>query len=294
MNMRHNLSDDVLRTIRQLEIHTKRLLAGQMVGDARSAQKGSGFDFDQIREYQPGDDVRFIDWSATARSGKMLFKQYREDRSRTLILAVDVSGSSFFASARGEKYDLIAQMATVLALVSEYGKDKVSLILFSDEVELFIPPACSHLHTRWIIETLFSYKPRSTKTNIECVYERLAKLQRNDAMVFVISDFINAESQRFLATVAARYDVVAIRCRDDFERALPALGFITTQDMETGQMITLDLRKRSVARVQKHIEMQTSEQNNLFRRYAIDVLDMQVGRPFMGELVTFFRRRMQY
>lgn len=292
--MRPNLSDDVLRKIKQLEIHTKRMLAGQMVGDARSAQKGSGFDFDQIRDYQPGDDIRFIDWASTARAGKMLFKQYREDRSRTIMLVVDVSASAFFSSTNGEKNDLMAQIATVLALVSSYAKDKIGLILFSDEIECFMPPATGEVHTRCVVETLFSYKPRKIKTDFSCVYERLAQLNRKDAMVFLISDFINAASQRFLTTVVARYEMVAIRCSDDFESSLPAVGFVQTQDMETGELVTLDLRSSSLGRIKKQIDEQKLQHDTLFRRYQIDVLDMKVGQPFMGDLVKFFRRRMHY
>src|SRR5579862_8407903 len=142
------LSPEIIKKIRQIEIATRRLLTGSLVGDSRSAVKGEGFEFDQIRDYQMGDDVRAIDWNSSARMDKLLVKQYIQERNRTVILAVDVSASTLFSSDDALKSDIIAQLASVLALVADYGKDTVSLLLFSDEIELFIPAGRGRQHVR--------------------------------------------------------------------------------------------------------------------------------------------------
>ena len=154
------VSKEVLKHIKRIEIHTKRLLRGSLVGQSSSAMKGSGFEFDQIREYQQGDDVRFIDWKSSARINKLMVRQYIEERSRSIILAVDVSASVFFGSAQHSKHEVMVELAAVIALVGDLAKDRVGLFLFSDKVELFIPPNSGQKHVRFILEKLFSYKPK--------------------------------------------------------------------------------------------------------------------------------------
>src|SRR3990172_8575591 len=176
--MRASISPEVRKKIKEIEIHTRRLLRGSMVGDSRSEMKGTGFEFDQIREYSMGDDIRFIDWNASARNNTMLVKQYIEERSRAIFLAVDISASMFLGSGPESKHDIIAQVASVLALVSEAGKDRVGLILFSDEIELYIPPSQGKYHIATIMQELFTHVPRSKKTDISVVLKKLAALKK--------------------------------------------------------------------------------------------------------------------
>lgn len=178
------LSPEIITKIRQIEIHTRRLLSGMMVGDFNSAKKGSGFEFDQIRDYHMGDDVRFIDWKSTARSNKLLVKQYIEERNRTVVIVVDVSSSSLFSSVGAMKYDVMSHVAAVLALVADYGKDHASLVLFSDDVELVIPPRSGRKHIHTIMKHLFSLRVEHKKTNLGAVLKYLAGLPSKDAVVF--------------------------------------------------------------------------------------------------------------
>jgi len=300
MERTKKISEDILKKIRHIEIYTRRLLSGSLIGDTRSAIKGTGFEFDQIREYQPGDDVRFIDWRASARMNKTLIKQYIEERTRTIMLAVDVSGSSFFGSSEQLRHDVLAQIASVLALVTEYSKDQVGLLLFSDEVEQYIPPSRGRHHIHTIMQTVFAYKPKYTRTSVKSALERLAKLKRKDTMAFVISDFIDEGFDRELGVAARMYDLIAIRCLENTEYQLPHVGFITVQDIETGEQYMLDTRKRGISwwgtnsSVNNFLQTRINEQNALFRKYAVDVLDINGTRPFIGDLIKFFARRIGY
>ncbi len=288
------ISAENLQKIRHIQIQTRRLLSGALVGDARSRQKGSGFEFDQIREYQQGDDVRFIDWRSSARANKLLVKEYIEERNRTIILAVDCSASQYYGSGEHFKADRTAQIAAVLTLVANYGSDNVSLILFSDHVEYFIPPARGRQHTRAILEQLFTVTLTSKKTSIACALSYAAKQKRKDALLFVISDFIDQGFERDLSLVSRMYDTVAISCFDPLECELPELGFVEVVDPETGDTCVIDTRKKKQAQLHSFFAARAQEQENLFNKYGVDRLALSMTQPFMGELIRFFRRRMRY
>lgn len=300
------LDKDTIRKIRQIEISTRRLLTGSLVGDARSRIKGTGFEFDQIREYQQGDDIRFIDWSASARQNKLLVKEYIEERNRTIILAVDCSASNQFSSNEKLKSEVIAQVASVLALVANYGSDNVSLILFSDRVEKFIPAGRGRNHTRAIMEALFGFKPTRTKTNISCALEHAAKQKRKDGILFLISDFISNFSdtsdsdsanhgfEKSLSIIARMYDTVAIHCCDANEKELPEVGFLPVIDSETGELTIIDTRAKNQKVLQSMLDQRISDQQSLFKKYGVGCLEISNNQPFMGDLIRFFRRRMRY
>lgn len=288
------ISPDIARKIRHIEIFTRRLLSGALVGDTRSAIKGTGFEFDQIREYNPGDDVRFIDWNASARMNKLLVKQYIEERSRTVLLAVDVSASRLFGDHDESKADLMTQIAGVLALVATYGNDNISLLLFSDEIEQYIPPGRGRNHARAILHALFGVQPKHKGTSVEQVLKRLAQLKRRDGIAFIISDFIDHNFQTYVPIVAKRYDLVALRCLSEFEQKIPNIGFITTRDLETGQEIMIDARTHGARKLSDLLRERIADQNKLFTRYGVDVLDVSKREHCVGDIVRFFRRRMRY
>ena len=288
------LSKDIVKKIKQIELHTRRLLRGTQLGDSRSAQKGTGLEFDQIREYQQGDDVRFIDWRASARMDKLLVKQYFEERNRTIMLIVDVSGSTSFSSCPNKKQEIIAQVASVLALVGDFGNDKVSLLLCTDQVELFIPPKKGRNHTYMIMEKLFSFKPKSKKTNLKVAFDHIGALRVKDALVFVISDFIDQQFEPSLRVAAKAYDVAVIRCLDKNEHTLPNVGFITVQDSETGNLSVFDTRKKLVNRINIFLQKRLENQHALFKKVGVDCIDVATDLPFMGDLIRFFRKRMRY
>jgi uncharacterized protein (DUF58 family) len=288
------ISPENLQKIRQIEIQTRRLLTGSLVGDARSCLKGSGFEFDQIREYQQGDDVRFIDWRSSARMNKLLVKECIEERNRTVMLAVDCSASEQFTSGEQLKADQVAQIAGVLTLVATYGSDNISLILFSDKVECFIPPARGWHHTHAILEKLFTYKPKSKQTSISCALEYAAKQKRKDALLFIISDFIDTGFNQSLSIVSRMYDTVAISCADPLEQVFPDVGFLELENQETGQRCMIDTRGKNQKKLQTFFDRRVQEQKNLFNKYGVDHIQLGTAQPFMGELIRFFRRRMRY
>lgn len=286
------ISPDIVSKIKQLEIFTRRLLNGALVGDSRSAIKGTGFEFDQIREYSFGDDIRFIDWKASARNNKVLVKQYIEERSRTIFLAVDVSQSSIFGSGDFTKHSRIIELASVLALVAQHGKDHVGLLLFSDEVEEYIPPGSSLHHVHHIMESLLTFKPQQSKTDITKALKHFLSVKKSDAILFLISDFIDESLDTYLAQAARRYDLIAVRCLDSNEKTFPVAGFITVEDLETGELVELDVRNNEV---KDFLAARIDSQNKLFRRYGIDLVDVAPERnDYLAEMVKFFRRRMSY
>lgn len=296
------LSLDVLKKIRLIEIETRRLLSGSFVGDYSSAKKGSGFEFDQIRDYQVGDDVRFIDWKSSARTGKLLVKQYIEERNRAVIIAVDVSASQFYGSLKKTKEDLAKEIAAVLALVADYGKDKASLILFTDEVEVFLPPQAGRKNIHKIMEKLFSYKPKSSKTDFACVLDLLLKLNRRDSIVILISDFIADIPEKKVAIVSKLYDLVAIRCLDKNEKEFPVSGFLNIEDLETGNNFCIDSRRIGAKKLNCLIHERDFGQESIFKKFGIDMLDLCIGKngkqysgqEHISDLILFFRRRMMY
>lgn len=288
------INQEILKKIKQIEIYTQRLLTGSLVGDSRSAIKGSGLEFDQIREYQMGDDVRFIDWRASARMDKLLVKQYIEERDRTVLLAVDVSASTFFSSDQDLKNTSIAQIASVLALVADYGKDQVGLILFSDEVELYVPPARGRNHARLIMQKLFTPAPYKKNTDITVALQFAANLKRRDTILFVLSDFIGADFSKSLRSIAARYQVIAIRCLDANEVKFPSVGFLAVQDPENGDQGALRAQSKSLHDINIFLQARRQEQDTVFAHAGVDHIDVTNNKHFMGDLIKFFRRRMRY
>jgi uncharacterized protein (DUF58 family) len=289
------ISSNVIHKIKQLEIFTRRLLNGTLVGDSRSAIKGTGFEFDQIREYSCGDDIRFIDWKASARNNKLLVKQYVEERNRTIILAVDVSMSSAFGSGIYDKYERIAELASVLALVAQHGKDHVALLLFSDEICEYIPPGNSLHHIHYILQKVLSFTPQKSKTDIAKALKYLLSVKKSNAIVFVISDFIDDIVETYLAQAARKYDFIAVRCLDYNEKEIPAVGFITVEDIETGELVELDARGKNKNAMKQFLAARLNDQNKLFRKNGVDFFDVSPDKTdYLVDVIKFFRRRMMY
>lgn len=292
------ISPETLKRIKHIEIQTRRLLNGALVGDSRSAVKGSGFEFDQIREYQPGDDVRFLDWKSSVRMNKLLVKQYIEERSRCIILALDVSCSGLYTSSERTKYDVMAEVAAVMSLVADYGKDSVALLLFSGDVELYIPPNKGRSHVLRIMQSMFEYKLTGKSTQFKPVLERIIKLRRKDALVIMISDFIDIEQEpgveKTLMAASRMNEVLAIRCLDQLEQRFADIGFLTIEDIETGDKCLVDLRTRSNERLTSFLSARIQEQAIIFKRYGIDYLDIFPDKSFITDIVRFFRQRVAY
>lgn len=284
------LSKEVLQKVKQIEISTRRLLRGSMIGEHQSPSKGTGIEFDQIREYQIGDDIRFIDWKTSARTGVMSIKEYIEERNRTIMLLIDVSASTLYSSNDTLKSDFIAQIASTLAVVAESSKDYCGALLFNDEIVKIIPPAQSRAHTHRLMEEFFSVK-RSGGTDFTKAFNKLLSLQKKDAIVFVISDFwAHSDYQTTLKIIARHHDVVALACIDKQEHDLSFDGQLIFQDPETGKACLVNGSDVSYKKAcQNHIEkMQT-----YLKKSGVETLVLHNGHDFVGSIIRFFRKRMR-
>lgn len=287
------VSEEVRKKISSIKIRTKRAMSGNMIGDYSTAIKGSGMEFHQLHDYEEDDDIRFIDWNSSARAGKLLVRQYLEERNRTIIIAVDVSASAFFASSLKLKYDSISQIAAVLALVSDYGKDNVGLLLFSDKVHEFIPPGRGQMHVTNILQKLFSQKYTESSTNFSEVLSFIGKNVRRGSLVFLVSDFIENDSfEKPLQIVAKRVSLVAVRCLDAIENSFPNVGLITTRDIESKKELLIDSSNN--ASIQRYLEERILNQNRLFRKCKVEVLEIKHNQNYISSVIKFFKGRMLY
>lgn len=284
------LSKEVRSKLRHLEIHTRRLLSGTQVGTYSSAQKGSGMEFDQIREYQQGDDVRFIDWKGTARSDSLLVRQYIEERNRSIMIVVDGSASMQCGSTEELKQDTAAQLASVLALVAHYGKDQAGLLIFSDDVHESLTPAYGIAHTHRLMEKVFTHQG-SGRSSLATACEKLIRLNRKDSIVFLISDFIDTGAEQVLKTVSKKYDTVALVCRDQRETTFPSCGMLPVYDPETGSVTYLNTR---TATLQSLLKQEYDHADMMLRRAGIDRFLVHPGKPFIGDFIRFCRQRLLY
>lgn len=281
----------VAHKIKQIEFHTKRLMQVNLLGQARSRVKGSGLEFDQLRDYEMGDDVRAIDWNSSARNNKLLIKQFNDERQRTIIIALDISHSCFYGSDTQLKEDILAQFAAIISYAAMVNKDEVGLLLFNQKVHLYIPPAKGRAHVQLILEKIFSAEPQSGQTNFDVALEYLASLRKKNAMVFLISDFITQDFEKKLAIAARMYDIVAIRMLDEFEKQFPVSGLIRVHDNETNQTHILDVRNKKNNNLTTILHQRLEEQNKILSRYRIDLLEVSNNGQPIDQLISFFKTR---
>lgn len=285
------LSKDTKERIKFIEIYTRKLLGGTRAGDHVTRQKGFGLDFDQIREYQQGDDVRYIDWKSSARSGKVLVKQYYQEHARTIMLAVDCSTSLAFGSGKDTKYQCLATIASILALVAHENKDSVSLVLFADDIELYIPPRTGYGHVQAIMKLLFEREPKKPQSNFARMLRFVGSKKTSDSVLFLLSDFIGLDEDALLRALARTSELVAVRCLDAVERSLPSVGLLCMQDIETGEYIELDAKSSALKEIHKLSQERIDLQNTAFARCGIDVFDAVPNTDHVAQLIRFFRRR---
>jgi uncharacterized protein (DUF58 family) len=307
---------EILKKIRQIELRTNRLVTESLAGQYHSVFKGQGMNFEEVREYQAGDEVRSIDWNVTARMNHPFIKKFVEERELTLMLTVDVSASGLFGSREQSKRELAAEIASVLAFSAIRNNDKVGLILFSDEVEKFIPPRKGRRHVLRVIREVLFFEPKGRGTDLSGALEFLMRVTPHKAIAVIISDFIGSParaerteppaqrphlmlleslaqaSQPMLRHANRRHDVVAVHITDPYELQLPALGRLVLQDAETGEIVevnTGDERKRAAFAAR-----QTKAQADLarlFRSAGIDAIQLRTDQPYAAELGRFFETR---
>jgi uncharacterized protein (DUF58 family) len=287
---------EILKKIRRLELKTRGAVADTFSGQYRSVFKGRGMNFDEVREYQPGDEVRTIDWNVTARFGEVrgdaYVKKFTEERELTVMLVVDVSASGEFGSIDRSKRELAAEVACLLAFSAIRNNDKVGLILFSDRVEHFIPPKKGRLHTLRLIRDVLFFEPKGVGTDAGEALRHLNRVQHRRAVVFFISDFQTSDYQRELAVTARRHDLIAVPIVDPREEELPNVGWLTLEDAETGEQIEVNTSDRNVRlghvkQVQERAEARLRE----FRKRRIDTITLRTGEDYVPALRSFFRNR---
>jgi uncharacterized protein (DUF58 family) len=283
---------EVLKKIRALEIKTKGLVQTMFAGDYHSVFKGRGMNFEDVREYQPGDEIRAIDWNVTARLGTAFVKKFTEERELTVVLVVDVSASGNFGSVAQSKRELAAEVACVLAFSAIRNNDKVGLLLFSDRVELFIPPKKGRSHTLRIIREILFFEPVGRGTAPALALDYLNNVVTRRAVVFFISDFQTSDFSRELSVSGRRHDFIALHIQDEREEILPNVGIITLEDAETGEQIEINTADRSTrARFSALAETQRTELNRTLRRNNIDTVALRTGENYLPALRSFFKQR---
>ena len=283
---------ELLKKVRQIEIRTSRMADDMLAGQYHSAFKGRGMEFEEVREYQIGDEVRSIDWNVTARQGRPFVKTYREERELTVMLVVDVSGSERFGSGPQQKSELAAEFAALIAFSAIRNNDKAGLLMVTDRVERFIPPKKGTQHVLRLIRELLGFKPESRGTDVGVALEYLGRVMRRRAVVFVISDFICDAFERDLAAVNSRHDIIAVRIQDPREQDMPNVGLITLQDAETGELCVIDTGSARVrAGFGQSSERQRARQEGLLRSLKVDELSITTGESYVQQLQAFFRMR---
>jgi uncharacterized protein (DUF58 family) len=291
---------EILKQVRRIDLRTRRLANDAFAGRFHSVFRGRGMDFDEVREYVPGDEVRTIDWNVTARAGHPFVKKYREERELTILLAVDVSASGDFGSTARTKREIEAEIASVLALSAVRNSDRVGLVLFSDQIESFVPPRKGRQHVLRLVREVLSCRPQRRGTDVARALEFVDRICKRRAMVFVLSDFQSAGEptqgaaalRRALRLARRRHDVVALRVSDPRERELPDVGLLTVEDAETGELIELDsgsarVRERFAAQVRDR----EAELERTLRQESIDHVRIDTAQPYLPALVQLFGTR---
>lgn len=287
-----SLPPEILKKVKLLEISTRRKVNNLFAGEYHSAFKGQGMTFSEFREYVPGDDVRAIAWSLTARTGKTYIKKYDEERENTLMLAVDVSGSEDFGTRSYFKGEVITHLAALLGFSAVKNKDPVGLLLFSDQVEHFVPPRKGRGQIHRILRDLYYFKPKSRGTRIQVAVEFLQGVLKKRSNVFLFSDFLDRSFEQSLRMVGKRHETVAVVVADPGELKLPNIGLIDIEDPETGEILSLDsgspfVRKQYEQLMRDRKELRDQE----LRRAQVERIDVLTDKDIVQPLVQFFQRR---
>lgn len=283
---------ELLKKVRQLEIRTRGLVNQVFTGEYHSVFKGRGMSFSEVREYQIGDDVRTIDWNVTARFDHAFVKVFEEERELTVMLLVDMSGSQFFGSQGQLKRDVALELSAILAFSAMRNNDKVGAILFSDEIELFVPPRKGRSHALRIVRELISFEPKRPATSIKKALQYLNHVLKKRSIVFVISDFMDEGYETALRIAGKRHDLIGITLLDPRENELPKVGLITFRDAETGEQRWVDTSDTNVrAAYQAYRRSIIDGRRSVFIKAKLDAVDVRLDQPYMKPLVDFFRLR---
>ena len=287
------LTRELLKKIRTIEIVTERLVRDRMAGQYHSVFKGSGIAFSEVRQYMPGDDIRLIDWNVSARMNDAYIKLFTEEREMTVLLLVDMSASGRFGTQGQEKRELSAELAAVVAFSAIRNNDRVGLIIFTDEVEKFVPPKKGKKHVLRVISEILSFKPRHPGTKISAALEFLGRVARRRAVAFLVSDFLAPIDgyERALRIAARRHDVVPVAVTDPLEEALPSVGLVELEDPETGELVVFDTSGRDARAFEHDARRAVAARDALLRRLDMDAIRVRTDRSYLPALTTFFQAR---
>lgn len=287
-----SLPPELLKKVKLLEISTRKKVNNLFIGEYHSAFKGQGMTFSEFREYVPGDDVRSIAWPLTARTGKVHIKKYDEEREMTVILAVDVSGSQDFGSQQYFKGEVAAHVAALLSFAAVGNKDAVGLLLFSDQVELFVPPKKGRGQAMRIMRDLYFHKPASKGTDIAGALEHLVGAVKRKAHIFVISDFLSSGFEGALSRLSRKHDVAAVVLEDKLELQIPSLGLIDFEDPETGETVCVDTSSPVFKReYEEYLKSLKARRDAELRRAKVDQIPIRTDEDLVTPLLAFFQKR---
>ncbi|NHN25471.1 DUF58 domain-containing protein [Flavobacterium jejuense] len=283
---------EILKKVRKIEIKTRRLSDHIFSGEYHTSFKGRGMTFSEVRQYQYGDDVRAIDWNVTARYNEPYVKVFEEERELTMMLMVDCSGSESFGSKNQFKNEIVTEIAATLAFSSTQNNDKVGLILFSDEIELFIPPKKGKSHVLRIIRELIEFKPKSKKTNLAQALKFLSSVMKKKAIVFLISDFMIKEYEQTLKIASKKHDLTGIRVFDKREESIPNLGMVNMLDAETGESFLVDTSSKSVRmNYEKYYKENVKYFTEIFSKCGAGTVSTRVDESYVTKLLGYFKAR---
>jgi len=283
---------ELLKKVRKIEIKTRRLSDHIFGGEYHSTFKGRGMTFSEVRQYQFGDEVRTIDWNVTARYNEPFVKVFEEERELTMMLMVDISGSELFGTHEQFKNEMVTEIAATLAFSATQNNDKIGLILFSDVVELYIPPKKGRYHVLRIIRELIEFQPKSKKTNIAEALKFLTNVMKKKAIVFLLSDFMADDYDQTIKIVSGKHDVTGIRIYDRHEESIPNLGMVQMQDEETGELILVNTVSKKVRRnYEKFYREKVDYFKDSFTKSGAGVIDCRLDESYVKKLLGYFKRR---
>ncbi|HLA85439.1 MAG TPA: DUF58 domain-containing protein [Thermoguttaceae bacterium] len=283
---------EIIKRVQQIEIVANRTVDDLFAGQYKSVFRGRGMEFDEVREYQPGDDIRTIDWNVTARSNTPFIKRFVEERELTVVFLVDVSASGAFGSVHRSKLDTVVEVAASLMFSALKNNDKVGLITFCDDVIDFLPPRKGKANVLHLIRQLVAVEPISRTTNLEAALDYLNRVQKRRAVVFLLSDFLAPSARKTLAVSNRRHDVIGVTISDPREQILPDVGFITMFDPETGEHVEVDTRHPEVRRLfAERSAKQREETSRLLKKCGVDELAIRTDEKYAGSLRRLFHMR---
>ncbi len=285
------LDRELIAQIKGIQIRAKHLVNSSFAGEYKSAFKGRGIEFDEVRQYQAGDDIRSIDWNVTARANAPFIKVFRDERELTVIFVVDVSASNRFGSVKKFKNEVSAEITALLAYTALRNNDKVGLVIFSDHVEHYIAPDKGRGHVWRLIRSILTYESNSTKTSLDVPLEFLQKVQKGRSVMFLISDFQDHGKENILKTVSRKHDLIAVSVADPLEIEIPSIGYIELEDSETGEAILINTSSKVVSDYLKHNKRSKKEESDFFNSLGVGYIQVKTDGNYIGEVIKYFRSR---